>query len=149
MHILIFCIWSWVFLWLWLAFIWFWLDLIWFWRVLLASFELPDNIKIREIYEKHENGNWSFEAKHGLPECFVEGKIMFWMWTFICRGQTYQTWSKNDKKWPKTFLFSCCFSRKVIKYIPFGKLDQKSLFFIWFFIDNGQKTNEKIRKNWI
>ena len=35
------------------------------------------------------------------------------------------------------------------KSIQFGKLDQKSLFFIWFFIDNGQKTYEKIRKNWI
>ena len=35
------------------------------------------------------------------------------------------------------------------KSIQFGKLDQKSLFFIWFFVDNGQKTYEKIRKNWI
>ena len=35
------------------------------------------------------------------------------------------------------------------KSIQCGKLDQKSVFFIWFSIDNGQKTYEKIRKNLI
>ena len=29
------------------------------------------------------------------------------------------------------------------KSIQFGKLDQKSLFFIWLFIDNGKKTISK------
>ena len=55
--------------------------------------------------------------------------------------------AKNVRKW-QTFFFDF-FLVEVEKSIQFGKLDQKSLFFIWFFIDNGQKTYEKIMKNWI
>ena len=55
-------------------------------------------------------------------------------------------WRKRAENGRKDFLKNLGRNRKSIQ---FGKLDQKSLFFIWFFIDNGQKTYEKIRKNWI
>ena len=55
-------------------------------------------------------------------------------------------WRKRAENGRKDFLN---FFGRTRKSIQFGKLDQKSLFFIWFFIDNGQKTYEKIRKNWI
>ena len=55
-------------------------------------------------------------------------------------------WRQRTKNGRKDFFLILGRSRKSIQ---FGKLDQKSLFFIWFFIDNGQKTYEKIMNKWI
>ena len=69
------------------------------------------------------------------------------MRTLIWRGQKNGMIAKKGRKLPKRFFEKILGGSR--KSIQFGKLDQKSLFFIWFFIDNGQKTYEKIRKNWI
>ena len=117
----------------------------------LASFKLsyvsPENDKIGKngVVEVGEK-KWSLEAKNGLREFFVEWKLMFWGRSLIWKGQKIRYLRKRAENGRKDFLKKFGRSRKSIQ---FGKLDQKSLFFIWFFIDNGQKTYEKIRKNWI
>ena len=60
------------------------------------------------------------------------------MQTLIWKGQKNIIFAKKGRKWAKRF-----FEKKLgrgRKSIQFGKLDQKSLFFIWFFIVDGQKT---------
>ena len=61
----------------------------------------PQNIKWRVEFGEWslEHEEWSLEPKNGLPEFFVEAKLMFWIQTLICRGQRYQILSKNCQKW--------------------------------------------------
>ena len=52
---------------------------------------------------KMGNKKWSLDAKNGLPEFFVEWKLMFLIRTLIWKNQKKQIITKNGRKLPKTF----------------------------------------------
>ena len=69
------------------------------------------------------------------------------MRTLIWRGQKNDILAKKGRKWPKRFFEKF--------WVEGGNLSnlanwiKNHCFSYGFFIDNGQKTYEKIRKNWI
>ena len=89
----------------------------------------PDNHKIGDISEKLKKYD-KWEAKGGVGEkrasrMFRLRKIYVFNTNFNMERSKKIIWGFFNKVW---------------KSIQFGRLDQKTLLFIWFFIVDGQKA---------
>ena len=108
----------------------------------LASFKLnyvsPENHKIGKSGWWKWREKVEFGGEKQASRCFCWMKMNRFDTNFkMERSKKWDDSQKLPKMAEKAFWKKLGRSRKSIQ---FGKLDQKSLFFIWFFIDYGQKT---------
>lgn len=71
----------------------------------------PEN---RPEVRKNKSKNLSLKPKNGLPEFFVEAKLIFWIWILIFQVRKYQHYQnilKNDQHY---FHFSRSFTKSEI-----------------------------------
>ena len=85
---------------------------------------------------------------NGLPEFFVEAKLIFWIWILIFQGRKYQILSKNCQKWPKAFSKHFSKHYKTYKNLQVGS--KIHIFYIILYIWIPKKTcknKEKLHSN--